>query len=95
MNWQWKFFFDEICSQIFKGNIDYNSISLANILKSPHEAELMLQAEEYMNKGKYNFALYITQVTVIYHYMLVKTNLFLQFYRDMNYTVLPDSLATI
>lgn len=37
----------------------------------------MLQAEEYMNKGKYNFALYITQVTVIYHYMLVKTNLFL------------------
>ena len=50
---------------------------MANILKSPHEAELMLQAEEYMNKGKYNFALYIIQVTVIYQYMLVKTNLFL------------------
>jgi hypothetical protein len=68
-------FFDEICAIVFNGIISYNSISLATILKSPHETELMLLAEKYIEKGYYGLAIHIIWTSMLYHYMLIRTNL--------------------
>lgn len=68
-------FFDEVCAVVFNGIISYDFVSIATTLKSPHETELMLLAERYIDGGFYGLALHIIWNTMLYHYMLIRTNL--------------------
>jgi hypothetical protein len=87
-----RLFFDEVCDKVFNQTIGYDSISLAAILKSPHETELMLLAEKYIVAGFYSLAIHLIWSSILYHYMLIRTNLFLpllpryEFYSSTRFT---------
>lgn len=72
-----KAFFDGLCRQVFNRKISYASMSVAEMLRSPHKTELMLIAEKYIENGNYGIALQLLHTVILYHYMLIKTNLFL------------------
>ena len=74
-----KDFFDDVCSKIFQNKITFNSISMANILKSSHEKEMLTIAEKYIGNKNYSRALHLIITTAIYHYMLIISNLKLPF----------------
>lgn len=50
---------------------------MANLLRSPHESELMIIAEKYIEQREYNLGVKLIHTVALYHYMLIKTNLFL------------------
>jgi hypothetical protein len=77
-------FFNDVCKNFYDEAITYDSISIAKLLKSPHEKELMEKVEEFIDKKEYNLALYLIHTLALYHYVLVKTNLV--------YPRLPDGL---
>ena len=68
-------FFDEICHVVYQDKINFDSISLASLLKSPHEKEMLLKAEIMIEQGRYDFSLQLILTAAYYHYMLIRTNL--------------------
>lgn len=80
--------FDDICLNVYRGVIKFDSISMAKVLKSPHETELLFKAELYIEEGKYELDLYFIHTAALYHYMLIKTNLFLPILPTYDYLAL-------
>ena len=78
-------FFDDVCLRVYNGGITYDSISIASLLKSIHEREILLRAEKYIEERKYHLGLYLIQSAALYHYMLIKTNLALPILPLRNY----------
>jgi hypothetical protein len=70
-----KSFFDDICKTVYSRQITYDKISMAKLMKSYHEMELMEYIEEFIESKKFELAMYLIQTLALYHYTLVKTNL--------------------
>lgn len=70
-----KDFFDDICNNVYSGAITYDKISIAKLMKSPHEMEIMGYVEGFIEEKKFDLAMQLIQTLALYHYALVKTNL--------------------
>ena len=68
-------FFDDICNKIFQQSITFDSVSIAHIVKSPHEKILLTHMEEQISKKNYSIAYIFLFTSALYHYMLIRTNL--------------------
>jgi hypothetical protein len=68
-------FFDDICNEIYQQSITFDNVSIAQIVKSPHERTLLTHMEEQISKKNYSIAYIFLFTSALYHYMLIRTNL--------------------
>lgn len=89
-----KDFFDDILLQVYQNQITFDLVSLAGLLKSPHEKILMECVEQYIDKGNYPLAYQFLLTAAVYHYMLIISNLKLPFGRlNLEHQTVSDSIT--
>ena len=62
---------------MFNRKISYASMSVAEMLRSPHETELMLIAEKYIENGNYGIALQLLPLLLLPLMLLLATDVLL------------------
>jgi len=72
-------FFNDICNQVYQNQISFETVSMASMLKSPHEKILMEHVERYITANNYPLAYQFLITAAVYHYMLIISNLKLPF----------------
>jgi len=72
-------FFNDICDQVYQNQITLETVSMASMLKSPHEKILMECVEKYIAENNAPLAYQFLISAAVYHYMLIISNLKLPF----------------
>lgn len=70
-----KDFIQDVCFTIYGNQLTFETISIARLLKSPHEQELLQKAEQFKEQSQFDLSLNLIHTTALYHYKLIKENL--------------------
>lgn len=68
-------FFDDVCKSVYEDKLNYDTISIASVLKSDNERLLLQRVERYFENKDYNLALQFIGTVLLYHYLLIQENL--------------------
>jgi HEPN domain-containing protein len=84
-------FFDEICSQVYSGQISFDRISLAPFVTSQIEKEYMLkEMEKAFQDSRFSDAFYYAKQAAYYHVRLLRYNLGVPERRGISYFTFQD-----